>query len=177
MNYRETRDELYENLSLYEKLDEMIFKHYNEELNIQEQQNENSCCNRMLLINDNNTIVCSYCGQISDYLYVNEGINFYEDMFRIRRKSQYNRDFLFSILDENRKQLDHEIIEEFNHLFRLVELSFLKLYPNRRRLIKFHFLFHKILQYMEVDLCYLFEKKLPEATLKKYNETWDKIHP
>lgn len=87
------------------------------------------------------------------------------------------RDFLFSILDGNRKQLDHEIIEEFNLLFRLVELSFLKLYPNRRRLIKFHFLFYKILQYMKEDLYYLFEKKLPEATLKKYNEIWDKIKP
>ena len=69
------------------------------------------------------------CGHISYYLYVNEGIHFYEDMYRIRRKSRYNQkyhvsDFLFSILDKNRKQLDHEIIEEFNHLFRLLELNF-----------------------------------------------------
>ena len=30
---------------------------------------------------------------------------------------------------------------------------------------------------MDVDLCYLFEKKLPEATFKKYNEIWDEIKP
>ena len=54
---------------LYEKLDEMIFKHCDVELNIPpwrriRRQNENTCCSRMLLINDKGTIVCTYCGQI-----------------------------------------------------------------------------------------------------------------
>lgn len=49
---------------------------------------ENTCCNRKLLINDEGKIVCKHCGQIKEYLYVNEGIDFYKDMYRIQRKSR-----------------------------------------------------------------------------------------
>lgn len=34
------------------------------------------CCDRMRKINNEGTIVCTSCGQISDYVYVGERINF-----------------------------------------------------------------------------------------------------
>jgi len=51
-----------------------------------------------------------------------------------------------------------------------VEIKLIELYPNQRRFIKFNFLFYKILEYMNVDLCYLFNKKLSEPTLKNYQQ-------
>ena len=55
---------------------------------------EISCCNKKSLINNRGEIVWKLCCQVSRYEMVNEGlINFYENLYRIRRKSKYKRKY------------------------------------------------------------------------------------
>ena len=43
------------------------------------------CCDRPNLINDTH-IVCTNCGVVNGYLTANEFVDFYENMYRIRKK-------------------------------------------------------------------------------------------
>ena len=50
------------------------------------------CCDSMRLIKDN-FLVCKNCGQVHDYLSADEYIDFYENRYRIKRKSIYYRKY------------------------------------------------------------------------------------
>ena len=50
------------------------------------------CCDFMKLIKDN-LLVCGNCGQVHDYLTADESIDFYENRYRIKRKSAYHRKY------------------------------------------------------------------------------------
>ena len=140
------------------------------------------CCNSMKIINDNNILVCISCGQNKEYEYVNEPIDFYRDLYRLNRKSRYQRKYhvrnvFYSTLHKNHEQFDYNEIEKFFYLFELVEAKFKEICPNRRRFIKFKFIFFKILQYMNIKHYYIFKIKLTKKVLKKYNQIWKEIIP
>ena len=50
------------------------------------------CCDSMRLIKDN-FLVCKNCGQVHDYLMADEYVDFYENRYRIKRKSIYYRKY------------------------------------------------------------------------------------
>ena len=52
-----------------------------------------SCCKNMELENNNGVYICVNCGQADRYDMVNEYIDFYENNYRIRRKSVYHRKY------------------------------------------------------------------------------------
>ena len=50
------------------------------------------CCESMRLIKDK-LLVCKKCGQVHDYLTADEYVDFYENRYRIKRKSVYYRKY------------------------------------------------------------------------------------
>ena len=69
------------------------------------------CCDSMRLIKDN-FLVCKNCGQVHDYLSADEYIDFYENRYRIKRKSIYYRKYrIINTLNDkaqkNNIQLDY----------------------------------------------------------------------
>ena len=52
-----------------------------------------NCCDEKDVINDNGEIVCRNCGIVYGYAYAKEYINFYENRYKIRRKSIYHRKY------------------------------------------------------------------------------------
>lgn len=54
-----------------------------------------SCCSEQDMENNKGMNVCLNCGSVHGYetQYVNEYIKFYEDMYKIRRKSVYHRKY------------------------------------------------------------------------------------
>ena len=45
------------------------------------------CCDRREIVIDNGQIICRNCGIVQGYKKAKEFINFYENLYRIRRKS------------------------------------------------------------------------------------------
>lgn len=96
-------------------------------------------CKRMQIFHDG-FIVCKSCCQISDRLYISERINFQEDMYRVRRKSNYNRKYqepmgsckyiieenLFGNFHKSSKYLNHKVIVGLTNLFKLAEKNLKK---------------------------------------------------
>ena len=51
------------------------------------------CCSKQDMENNNGMNVCLNCGSVHGYDYVNEYIDFYENIHKIRRKSVYHRKY------------------------------------------------------------------------------------
>ena len=66
-------------------------------------------------------------------------------------------------------------MNEFTIIFIKIELLFPQLYPLRNKFIKFDYLFHKILQFMNSEACKIFVNGVSKETLEKYNKVWDSI--
>ena len=71
-----------------------------------------SCCCEQDMENVNGMNVCINCGSVHGYDYVPEHVDFYENMYKIRRKSVYHRKYhienvLNSICYRNRVHLTH----------------------------------------------------------------------
>ena len=133
------------------------------------------CCKDKSLVNNSGEVVCKFCGQVSHYKMAIERKKYW-----IRKKSKYHRKYhLKNFLND--KLLQNYIyltVEETSNLFRIFEnvaLLFFKLYPTRKRLIKFKFIIYKIFveegfeEYKILSVC------LTEQAEKKYNEIWDNI--
>ena len=83
------------------------------------------CYDSMKLIKDN-LLVCKNCGQVHVYLTADEYIDFYENRYRIKRKSIYYRKYhiintLNDIAQKNNIQLDYYDRESILRIFQLFD--------------------------------------------------------
>ena len=136
------------------------------------------CCDSMRLIKDN-FLVCKNCGQVHDYLMADEYIDFYENRYRIKRKSIYYRKYhiintLNDIAQKNNIQLDYydrECILRISQLFDRIELPDV----GRKRLISVNYIIKQLFDILGIEY-----KSIPHTqiknTLKYYNEWWDKVY-
>ena len=143
------------------------------------------CCEQKSLINNGGEVVCKFCGQVSHYEMVNEGfIDYYENLYRIRRKAKYQRKYINNVLIDKLLQNHFYLtVEAMNKLFRIfnqVVTLFFRLYSSRKRLLKFNFIFYKIFseekfEGFPLSEYKIFSVRLSKQTAKKYNEIWIKI--
>ena len=154
------------------------FKHY--------ESISTKCCERKLIINDNGVAVCVFCGQVSHYEMVNEGfIDYYENLYRIRRKLKYQRKYhiknvLFNKLLQNHIYLTVEATNKLFRIFDQLVTLFFRFYPLRKRLLKFNFIFYKIFSEVKFEGFpqsgyKIFLAQLTKQTEKKYNQIWNNI--
>ena len=61
------------------------------QLNEYVKQETESCCETHNILNETGILVCGNCGQIEGYNTVNEYLNFYENLHKIKKKSVYHR--------------------------------------------------------------------------------------
>ena len=139
-------------------------------------KNEKSlCCKDKSLVNNSGEVVCKFCGQVSHYMMAIERKKYW-----IRKKSRYQRRYhlKISLNDMLLKNYIYLTVEETSYLFIIFEnvaFIFFKLYPTRKRLIKFKFIIYKIFVeegfegYKKLKVC------LTVQSEKKYNEIWDNI--
>ena len=147
-----------------------------------EYENRKSICERlyksMKLIKDN-LLVCKNCGQVHDYLTAEEYIDFYENRYRIKRKSIYYRKYhiintLSDIVQKNNIQLEHYDRESILRIFKLFDRIEL---PDvgRKRLISVNYIIKQLFDILGIEY-----KSVPHTriknTVKYYIEWWDKVY-
>ena len=103
------------------------------------------CCDSMRLIKDGFS-VCKNCGQVHDYLTADEYIDFYENRYRIKRKSVYHRKYhilnvINDIAQNNNIQVGYYNRETILRIFRLIDQVTPEVNNFRRkRLIRVNFM-------------------------------------
>ena len=101
--------------------------------------------------------MCKNCGQVHDYLTADEYIDFYENRYRIKRKSVYHRKYhILNVINDighnNNIQVGYYNREKILRIFRLIEQvtpEVNKFY--RKRLISVNFIIKRLFDILGVE--------------------------
>ena len=137
------------------------------------------CCDCQDIINNDVMIVCRSCGIVQGYKTAREYVNFYENKYRIKRKSVYHRKYYINnVLLEI--SYSHNItfsVEQMNKILRIfAEIG--KILPQingeRKRIISVNFIIAEILKMMKLPHLYVKVTK-SKRTKATYQSYWEQI--
>ena len=137
------------------------------------------CCDCQDIVNDNGMIVCRSCGIVQGYKIAREYVDFYENRYRMRRKSVYHRKYHINntILDIKQKynieiscHQKCKIDRVFVEIGRIINEVNIK----RKRMISINFIIRKVLSMMNLPFDNIPISK-SKKTLAFYNQYWDSI--
>ena len=137
------------------------------------------CCDCREIVINNGYIVCKNCGIVQGYKKAKEFINFYENLYRIRRKSIYHRKYHLNniLMDIGTKYNITFSVEQKNKITRIFsEIG--KILPQingeRKRMISLNFILIQVLRMMDIPF-----NKIPisksKNTLASYQQYWTQI--
>ena len=137
------------------------------------------CCDCQDIINDNGMIVCRSCGIVQGYKTAREYVDFYENRYRMRRKSVYHRKYHLNniLMDISTKHNITFSVEQKTKIMRIFsEIG--KILPQingeRKRMISLNFILIQVLRMMSLPF-----NKIPisksKNTLASYQQYWTQI--
>ena len=125
--------------------------------------------------------MCKNCGQVHDYLTADEYVDFYENRYRIKRKSVYHRKYhilnvINDIAENNNIQVGYYNREEILRIFRLIGQVTPQVNNFRRkRLISVNYIIKQLFDILGVE-----NKIIPltqsKNTLKYYEYWWERVY-
>ena len=137
------------------------------------------CCDCREIVINNGYIVCKNCGIVQGYKKAKEFINFYENLYRIRRKSVYHRKYHLNniLMDIGTKYNITFSVKQKNKIMRIFsEID--KILPQikgvRKRMISLSFILVQVLRMMDLPFNKIQISK-SKRTLNSYQEYWEKI--
>ena len=137
------------------------------------------CCDSMRLIKDN-LLVCENCGQVHDYLTADEYIDFYENRYRIKRKSVYHRKYhiinvMNDIAQTNGIQIGYYNRENILRIFKLIDNVTHQPGVRRKRLISVNFIIKQLFDMLGIEYKFIPLTK-SKKTLNYYSQWWAQIY-
>ena len=137
------------------------------------------CCDCREIVINNGYIVCKNCGIVQGYKKAKEFINFYENLYRIRRKSIYHRKYHLNniLMDIGTKYNITFSVEQKNKIMRIFsEIG--KILPQingeRKRMISLNFILIQVLKMMSLPFDKILISK-SKRTLNSYQQYWTQI--
>ena len=137
------------------------------------------CCDNQDIIADRGYSVCKNCGQVAGYKFVNEYVDFRENLYRFRKKSVYNRKYhLKNIIDDLSAAsiicINYRQREKIHHIFARINKILPSINGKRKRIISVKYLLERILDKMGLYHSQLTSIK-SKQTLKSYEKYWKNI--
>ena len=138
-----------------------------------------SCCDCQDIINDNGMIVCQSCGIVQGYKIAREYVDFYENRYRMRRKSVYHRKYHLNniLMDISTKHNMTFSVEQKNKIMRIFsEIGDIlpQINGERKRMISLNFILRQVSRMMGLPF-----NKIPisktKKTLASYQQYWTQI--
>jgi len=138
-----------------------------------------SCCENMNLIKDNGANVCRSCASVHYYDYARENIDFYENIFKIRRKSVYHREYhlrnrIDFLSSKNEVQITFKDKEKIIRIFYEIDKILPQINGDRKRMINIDFILKKIYKMMDIQEKYIKITK-SKKTLAFYEKYWGNV--
>ena len=149
-----------------------------DELLIKGEEAVETCCDEPEFGTINGQNVCLKCGKVDGYVLVSEYIDFYENMYKFRKKSVYHQKYhIINVLDDCCERfkihITHEDRDEIIKMFKKIEG--LKLANQRKRSIKFSFIIRKLFELSQSPHLKHFSFPKSVKTLNLYNKIWKDI--
>ena len=114
------------------------------------------CCDNQDIIADKGYSVCKNCGQVIEYMYVNEYIEFYNNLYCIRKKSVYNLKYhldnvICNFLYDYKIQTSHQQIMKIHQIYKKINEILPQIRGNRKSIISIKYIMKMILDMMKVE--------------------------
>ena len=134
------------------------------------------CCSEQDMGNINGMNVCINCGLVDGYVYVDEYINFHENMYRIRRKSIYNRKYhIDNVLNSiSEIQLTYQQREQIYKVFVEIDSVLNEVNDGRKRMISIKYVIKKLFKMLRLPYKDINVTK-SKRTLTYYKQYWKKV--
>ena len=137
------------------------------------------CCDEQKLENIDGMNTCVTCGSVLGNVFVNEYFDFYENMYKIRKKSTYHRKYhienvMNSISFENNTELTHGQRDRIYKVFVEIGTIIPLVNRNRKRMISIKYIIKQLFKMLGLpynDINVTKSKK----TLKYYKQYWEKV--
>ena len=140
---------------------------------------EELCCIMpdKMIINGLNT--CINCGSVHGYVYVREYLDFYNNMYKIRKKSVYHRNYrIDNVLDniscENNTQLTYHQREKIYKVFIEIDSVLHKVNDGRKRMISIKYVIKQLFKMLRLPYKDINVTK-SKRTLTYYKQYWKKV--
>ena len=136
------------------------------------------CCETQELCDIDGILVCISCGIVNNCITKCDFTDFYENMFKIRRKSVYIRKYhiekiVNDLLFGNNVELTYNQRTKVYKIFKLIGLVTNQINENRKRIISVKYLLKRIFDMMDIKYDISVTKSI--RTLTFYNAYWEKI--
>ena len=138
------------------------------------------CCDDTNITHYDSYLTCENCASIHGYQPSKEYIDFYENRYRIKRKSVYNRKYhlenkIINLVQLNNTQISYSDEKKIFDIFKKID-RILPIINNetRKRMIKIDFILNELFCLLNINI------KIPRKESKKaflYNKKyWDRIN-
>ena len=109
------------------------------------------CCTKQDVRDIDGVMTCVRCGLCHHHVYKNDYIDFYENMYKIRKESIYIRKYHIKnvLLDtelKNRSVISRDIINRVCKTFDLISAALHIVNKDRKRIILIKFIIHKLFE-------------------------------
>ena len=164
--------------SLHNHIHECVFCDYHKESS-NKTSNMLKCCENQNIRDISGQLTCIYCGQVIGEDFKTEYINFHANLFKIYKKTVYNRKYHLShtldqIIFKNKVEISCSTNFKIHKIFVEINKILPQINGKRKRIISLKYLLHRILQLMKIDSSQI-ELTKSKKTMKLYNVYWDKI--
>ena len=138
------------------------------------------CCDCQDIINDNGMIVCRSCGIVQGYKTAREYVDFYENRYRMRRKSVYHRKYHLNniLMDISTKHNITFSVEQKNKIMKIfseIDKILPQINGERKRMISLKFILRQVSRMMGLPF-----NKIPisesKKTLASYEKYWKQMN-
>ena len=138
-----------------------------------------SCCSKQDMETVNGMNTCVNCGLVDGYVFVPDYIDFYDNMYKIRLKSVYNRKYhienvMNSISFENNIKLTNHERNKIYKMFNEINSVLHEVNNGRKRMISIRYIIKQLFKMLELPYKDIHITK-SKSTLKKYDKYWEKV--
>ena len=137
------------------------------------------CCSEQDMKNVNGMNVCLNCGLVCGCDYVDEYIDFYDNMYRIQQKSIYHRNYhienvMNSISFENNIQVTRKQMNQIHKVLIEIDSVLHEVNNGRKRMISIKFILRQLFKMLGLPYKDIQVTK-SKRTLKYYKQYWEKV--
>lgn len=150
----------------------------NEKLQAYTVEND-TCCDMTDIITDHGMRVCLSCGSVVSQIFENEYIDFYENMYKIRRKSVYHRNYhientIDNICVNNKIQIQSNDKYKIYRIFQEIAKILFQVNNGRKRMISIRFILRKVFKMMHLPY-HVINISKSKKTIKNNESYWTHI--
>ena len=139
-----------------------------------------TCCSEQNVENHDNMNVCIKCGSVYGYENAHEFVDFYDNIYKIQRKSIYHREYhiknkITDLCCKNKYQISPNDEQKVIKVFEEIDKILPQINQDRKRMIDINYILKQIFMMLNLPIEKAIKYPKSKETLDKYEKYWNDI--